>query len=49
MIIQRILEVYSEIQPYLTGLSWEVFCSDETRMRLEAITRKAWLKKGKER
>jgi transposase len=46
LIIKRMQEIYSEIQPYLVDPSWEVFCSDETRMRLEAITRKAWLKKG---
>jgi transposase len=46
LIIQRMQEIYTEIQPYLADPSWEVFCSDETRMRLEAITRKAWLRKG---
>ncbi len=46
VIVKRMQEIYSEIQPYLADPSWEVFCSDETRMRLEAITRKAWLRKG---
>ena len=26
--------------------NWEVFCADEVRMVLEALTRKAWLKRG---
>ncbi|PIX69563.1 hypothetical protein COZ39_05240 [Candidatus Roizmanbacteria bacterium CG_4_10_14_3_um_filter_33_21] len=39
-------DIYEEIIPYLEDLSWEVFCSDETRIQLEAITRRAWLKKG---
>ncbi len=42
----RMEEIYGEIIPYLEDSSWEVFCSDETRMQLEAITRKAWVKKG---
>lgn len=42
----RMEEIYGEIIPYLEDPSWEVFCSDETRMQLEAITRKAWIKKG---
>lgn len=43
---RRMQEIYSEIKSYLADPSWEIFCSDETRMRLEAITRKAWLRKG---
>lgn len=46
LIIQRMQEIYAEIGPYLADPSWEVFCSDEVRLRLEAITRKAWLRKG---
>jgi transposase len=46
LILQRMQEIYAEIEPYLADPSWEVFCSDEVRIRLEAITRKAWLKKG---
>lgn len=42
----RMEEIYGEIIPYLEDPSWEVFCSDETRMQLEAITRKAWIRKG---
>jgi transposase len=42
----RMEEIYEEILPCMEDPSWEVFCSDETRMQLEAITRKAWIKKG---
>lgn len=42
----RMEEIYGEILPFMEDPAWEVFCSDETRMQLEAITRKAWLKKG---
>lgn len=45
-IANRMEEIYGEIIPYLESPDWEVFCSDEVRMQLEAITRKAWLKKG---
>lgn len=45
-IAQRMEAIYGEIIPYLEDPQWEVFCSDETRMQLEAITRRAWLKKG---
>ena len=42
----RMEEIYGEIIPYLEDSEWEVFCSDEVRMQLEAITRRAWIKKG---
>jgi len=42
----RMDEIYGEILPLMEDPNWEVFCSDETRMQLEAITRRAWLKKG---
>lgn len=45
-IANRMEEIYGEIIPFLENPQWEVFCSDETRMQLEAITRRAWLKKG---
>lgn len=45
-IADRMEEIYGEIILYLEDQTWEVFCSDETRMQLEAITRRAWLKKG---
>jgi transposase len=42
----RIEQIYEEILPFMEDPIWEVFCSDETRMQLEAITRRAWIKKG---
>lgn len=45
-IASRMEEIYGEILPLMEDNDWEVFCSDEVRMVLEAITRKAWLKKG---
>ena len=44
-IASRMEEIYGEILPMMEDSGWEVFCSDEVRMVLEAITRKAWLKK----
>ena len=45
-IAMRMDEIYGAILPLLEDPGWEVFCSDETRMQLEAITRRAWIKKG---
>lgn len=45
-IAQRLKEIQQEIAVYLKDHRWEVFASDETRLMLEAITRRAWLKKG---
>ncbi len=45
-IIDRMDEIYEEIIPLLDDPTWEVFVSDETRMQLEAIKRRAWLQKG---
>lgn len=45
-IANRMEEIYDAIIPLLEDPHWEIFCSDEVRMQLEAITRKAWLKKG---
>ena len=45
-ISERMEEIYGELIPLLEDPEWEIFCSDETRMQLEAITRRAWLKKG---
>lgn len=42
----RMEQIYEEILPFMEDPVWEVFCSDETRMQLEAITRRAWIKKG---
>lgn len=42
----RMEQIYEEILPLMEDSSWEVFCSDESRIQLEAITRRAWIKKG---
>lgn len=42
----RMEQIYGEILPFMEDPTWEVFCSDETRMQLEAITRRAWIRKG---
>lgn len=46
LIKTRMIEIRKEIKPYLQDPEWEVFAVDETRMVLEALTRKAWLRKG---
>lgn len=45
-ILIRMQEIREEIAPYLQDEHWEVFASDEVRIILEAITRRAWLKRG---
>lgn len=45
-IANRMDEIYGKIIPLMEDHTWEIFCSDETRMQLTAITRKAWIKKG---
>ncbi len=47
LVANRLVEIRGEIAPLLKDDNWEVFASDETRMELEALTRRAWLKKGK--
>jgi len=47
LIEQRMEAIRSEISPLLQNPDWEVFSVDEVRMDQEAITRRAWLKKGK--
>lgn len=42
----RMDEIRKEVTDYIDNPDWEVFVADETRMQLEAITRRAWLKKG---
>lgn len=42
----RIEEIRNEIKPFLDDPSYEVFAADEVRIELEALTRRAWLKKG---
>ena len=43
---ERIKEIREEIRPMLADPTWEVFASDEVRIELEALTRRAWLKRG---
>lgn len=43
---ERMLKILDEIKPMMKDNKWEVFVSDETRIMHEAITRRAWLKKG---
>ena len=44
---KRMQEIHEEIAPYALDSQWEVFAVDEVRMQLEAITRRAWLKRGR--
>lgn len=46
LIGQRMSEIKAEIKDYLKDNSWEVFTADEARIQLEAITKRAWLRKG---
>lgn len=46
-ILKRIREIKKEIKPFLKDPGWELFTTDETRIVLEAFTRRAWLQKGK--
>lgn len=46
LIKKRMKIIRKEIVWYLTNPSWEIFCADETRIMLEALSRRAWLKKG---
>lgn len=46
LIVQRLKEIRREIVPFLQDDNWEIFASDETGLLWEALTRKAWLKKG---
>ncbi len=43
---EKITEIRQEIKPYLEDPTWEVFACDELRIELEALTRRAWLKRG---
>lgn len=47
IIAKRIGEIHREIKPFLANPVWEVFASDEVRIELEALTCRAWLKRGK--
>jgi transposase len=42
----RMREIHAEVAPLLVSPGWEVFAVDEVRMEQEAITRRAWLKRG---
>jgi transposase len=46
LIAEKMKEINAEIKEYLNNKHWEVFTADETRIQLEAETRKAWLRKG---
>lgn len=46
-ILKRLREIKREVRPLLRDPNWEVFTTDETRIVLEALTRRAWLQKGK--
>ncbi len=46
LIENRMKEIREEIKSYLKDPEWEVFAADEVRMVLEAVTRRAWLRKG---
>lgn len=43
---KRIREIRREIKPLLNDPHWEVFAADETGLMMEALTRRAWLRKG---
>jgi transposase len=45
-IAARMEEIRKEIRPLLEDPGWEVFASDEVRIELEALTRRAWLTRG---
>lgn len=45
-ITARMGEIRRQIKPFLKDPAWEVFASDEVRIELEALTRRAWLKRG---
>lgn len=43
---ERVTAIRKEIIPLMRDPDWVILASDETRIMLEAITRRAWLKKG---
>lgn len=47
LINERMAAIKAEIKPLFHDDRWEVFTVDEVRMEQEALTRRAWLKKGK--
>lgn len=46
LIKERMKAIKAELKPFLKDDTYEVFALDEVRMDQEAITRRAWLKKG---
>jgi len=46
LIEERMTCIRKEIKPLLADPDWEVFASDEVRIELEALTRRAWLRRG---
>lgn len=46
LVWKRLIEIRREIIPKTKDDGWVILTSDETRIMLEAITRRAWLKKG---
>lgn len=46
LVAEKLAVIRTEVTPYLNDPNWEVFASDEVRIQLEAITRRAWLKRG---
>lgn len=46
LINKRMNEINEEIKEYLNNNDWEIFASDEVRMELEALTRRAWLERS---
>jgi len=45
-ITERMSLIKAELAPLMANDDWEVFAADEVRMDQEAITRRAWLKRG---
>lgn len=43
---QRLFEIRKEIIPLMNDPNWVILAADETRIMLEAITRRAWLRCG---
>jgi transposase len=46
IISQRMQEIRVEVAPKLTDPDWVVLCVDETGLLFEALSRRAWLRKG---
>lgn len=43
---ERMGAIHEEIKPFLVDPQWEVFAADEVRIELEALVRRAWLRRG---